>query len=83
LKTFEIILPLRNPTAVLEQTTASVVAQTDRNFSVLLSDNHSTKGVEFIDAAVRQLEAIQDTCHKRSSAGGNENMRAGGAIISK
>jgi hypothetical protein len=34
-----------------------VVAQTDRNFSVLLSDNHSTKGVEFIDAAVRQLEA--------------------------
>jgi hypothetical protein len=57
LNTLEIILPLRNPTAVLEQTAKSLATQTDRNFTVLLSDNHSTQGAEFMDAAVHTLEA--------------------------
>jgi glycosyltransferase involved in cell wall biosynthesis len=51
----EIILPLRNPTSVLEQTTESLVAQTDRRFSVLLSDNHSTQGGGLIDSAAAQF----------------------------
>ncbi len=57
MSTLEIILPLRNPTDVIEQTVRSIVGQTDRGFSVLLSDNHSTKGTELIDAAARQLES--------------------------
>jgi glycosyltransferase involved in cell wall biosynthesis len=56
LRTLEIIIPARNPTAVLEQTIRSLVTQTDRRFSVLLSDNHSTQGVELLDAAARELE---------------------------
>ncbi len=56
LDSLEIILPLRNPTAVLDQTAKSIAAQTDRRFSVLISDNHSTKGTEFIDAAAGQLD---------------------------
>ena len=51
----EIILPLRNPIAVLEQTAKSIAAQTDRRFSILISDNYSTKGTEFIDAATALL----------------------------
>ena len=57
MKTLEIILPLRNPTAVIEQSIASLLAQSDRSFSVLLSDNHSTQGGEFIEAAANQLRA--------------------------
>ncbi len=57
MNTLEIILPLRNPTAVLEKTVRSLTAQTDRRFSVLLSDNHSTQGLEFLDAAMHELEA--------------------------
>jgi hypothetical protein len=57
LNTLEIILPLRNPTAVIEGTVKSLMAQTDRRFSVLLSDNFSTTGNEFFAAAITQLEA--------------------------
>lgn len=56
MRTLEIILPARNPTAVLELTTRSLAAQTDRRFSVLLSDNHSTQGGEALDAAAVKLE---------------------------
>jgi glycosyltransferase involved in cell wall biosynthesis len=49
--TLEVIIPLRNPTDVLEQTIQSLAAQTDRGFSVLLSDNFSTQGIEFISRA--------------------------------
>ena len=57
MKTLEIILPLRNPTAVIGQTIKSLVVQTDRNYSVLISDNYSTQGGELIAAAVAQFQA--------------------------
>jgi hypothetical protein len=56
LNTLEIILPLRNPTAVIEGTVKSLVAQTDRRFSVLLSDNFSTTGDSFFADAIAQLQ---------------------------
>jgi glycosyltransferase involved in cell wall biosynthesis len=58
LKSLEIILPLRNPPEALCKTVDSLVNQTDRGFSVLLSDNFSSKGLEILDAAAaRFLEA--------------------------
>jgi Glycosyl transferase family 2 len=57
LKTLQIIIPLRNPPAVLEKTVSSLVAQDNREFSVLLSDNHSTAGLERIEAAAAALQA--------------------------
>ena len=51
----ELILPLRNPTEVLEQTVRSITGQTDRGFSVLISDNYTTKGGEWIDAAMKNF----------------------------
>ncbi|MDB6022021.1 MAG: hypothetical protein JWQ04_1878 [Pedosphaera sp.] len=57
MNTLEIILPLRNPTGVLEQTVMSLTGQSDRRFSVLLSDNHSTQGGELIEAAAAQFQA--------------------------
>jgi hypothetical protein len=57
LKTLEFILPLRNPPAVIEQTVKSLVAQTDRRFSILLSDNFSAQGMELMDTAAAQFEA--------------------------
>lgn len=53
----KIILPIRNPTEVLRQTITSLVAQTDRDFRVLVSDNFSSKGVELVDEAVAQLQS--------------------------
>jgi glycosyltransferase involved in cell wall biosynthesis len=55
LNSLEVILPLRNPPAVLEQSVKSLLAQTDRRFSVLLSDNHSTQGAELLADAEKQL----------------------------
>ena len=55
--TLEVIIPTRNPTEVLNQTVESLAAQTDKNFSVLISDNCSTKGLELIDRAVERLQA--------------------------
>lgn len=57
MSTLEIILPVRNPTAVLQQSVRSLAAQSDRRFSVLLSDNHSTQGLELLAAAAAELEA--------------------------
>jgi hypothetical protein len=57
LNTLEIILPLRNPTAVIEPTVKSLAEQTDRRFSVLISDNYSTQGKEFMASAAERLEA--------------------------
>jgi hypothetical protein len=58
MKSLEIILPLRNPTAVFRQTVESLAGQTDRNFSVLVSDNYSSQGIEFINEAVERLRAV-------------------------
>lgn len=52
----QIVLPLRNPSEVLAKTVQSLAEQTSRDFSVLISDNHSTKGTISIASAVRTLE---------------------------
>ena len=53
----EIIIPVRNPDQRLARTAASVAAQTDRKFSVILSDNGSTSGLNYIKEAQQQLAA--------------------------
>ncbi len=57
MSTLEIILPLRNPTAVIEKTVDTLAAQSDRRFTVLLSDNYSTTGAEFFSAAANRLQS--------------------------
>lgn len=52
----EILIPLRNITEVIQKTIHSLIAQTFRDFRVLISDNFSTTGQEWIDWAVRELE---------------------------
>ena len=52
----EVLIPLRNPTEVLQSSIDSLVAQTDRDFSVLLSDNHSTSGGQFVAEALETLQ---------------------------
>jgi|GEM_PF-828775 len=53
----EIVMPLRNPGHPLRESIASLAAQTDRAFSVLLSDNGSTSGLDLIAEARTTLEA--------------------------
>ena len=53
----EVLIPVRNPTEVFARTIDSLAAQTDRNFSVLISDNFSTKGSEHLDAALKNVAA--------------------------
>ena len=55
--TLEILIPIRNPTEVFAQTIDSLAAQTDKNFSVLISDNFSTKGQVHLTAALEKLSA--------------------------
>jgi hypothetical protein len=55
----EILLPLRNPPEVFRATVDSLINQTDRDFSVVISDNHSTHGGERFDDAVFQLTAAK------------------------
>jgi len=55
--TLEILIPVRNPTEVFDQTVESLTLQTEKNFSVLISDNFSTKGQEHIAAALEKLSA--------------------------
>ncbi len=54
----EIIIPVRNPDQRLARSAASLAAQTDRQFSVLLSDNGSTSGLNHIKEAQQQLAAV-------------------------
>ncbi len=53
----EIIIPIRNPGPALASTIASLTAQTDGNFGVVLSDNCSTEGLPNLEAAQQQLTA--------------------------
>ena len=53
----EILLPIRNPTAVLDRTIESILSQTDRSFTVLISDNFSREGLDRIEEAAHRLEA--------------------------
>ena len=64
LKSIQIILPLRNPPVELEKTVRSLTAQTDRDFSVLVSDNYSTEGIERIESAVSELRATGITVNR-------------------
>jgi glycosyltransferase involved in cell wall biosynthesis len=52
----EILIPLRNPTAVFVETIESLAAQLDKDFSVLISDNFSTSGLEEIERALTKLK---------------------------
>jgi len=52
----DIIVPARNPGNKLDETVASLLAQTERGFAVVLSDNWSKAGTECLDAAKRELE---------------------------
>ena len=51
----EILIPVRNATEVFARTIASLTTQTDRNFSVLISDNFSSSGREHISHALVEL----------------------------
>ncbi|MDB6016928.1 MAG: hypothetical protein JWR19_1417 [Pedosphaera sp.] len=53
----EVIIPVANPGKELEVTAASLVAQTDRNFAVVLSDNYPSTGQQHLAAAQAQLTA--------------------------
>ena len=53
----EIIIPVRNGSQGLLQTTAALAAQTDRRFAVLLSDDFSATGPAQIDEAQHELTA--------------------------
>ena len=55
--TFEILIPVRNPTDVFDRTVESLAVQTDKGFSVLISDNFSTSGQEHIARALATLVA--------------------------
>ena len=51
----EILIPARNPGEVFRDTIDSLLAQTDRRFSVLISDNFSSGGSEQIARAAERL----------------------------
>ncbi len=55
--TLEVLIPVRNATDVFGKTITSLVAQTDKHFSVLVSDNFSTSGHEHISNALTVLAA--------------------------
>jgi hypothetical protein len=53
----EIIIPVDNPDERLARTALTLATQTDRQFSVLVSDNCSTVGLNYLNEAQRQLTA--------------------------
>jgi len=57
----EIIMPVRNPSGIMLESIDSLVAQTKRKFAVLISDNHSTQGLEVIEKARRKLKSARIT----------------------
>jgi len=52
----EVLIPVRNPTEVFFKTIDSIAAQTDRNFTVLISDNFSKTGQEYVENALAKLD---------------------------
>ena len=62
--TFEILIPVRNPTDVFNRTVESLAAQTDKSFSVLISDNFSKSGQEHISHALATLSAAGITARR-------------------
>jgi hypothetical protein len=53
----DIILPVRNPGPELASTAASLAAQTNREFGIILSDNQSATGLDHVAAAEQDLTA--------------------------
>lgn len=53
----EIVMPVRNPGEPLRDSVDSLLAQTDRGFTVLLSDNQTSKGADLLEAARAALIA--------------------------
>jgi glycosyltransferase involved in cell wall biosynthesis len=66
--TLEIVIPVRNPDATLLRTAASLAAQTDRRFEVLLSGN-SRAGLEQVEEAARQLVLAGITVRRADAPG--------------
>src|SRR5690348_1069158 len=62
--TIEVLIPVRNPTEVFAKTIDSLAAQTDKKFSVLISDNFSTRGTEHIEASLQTLSAAGISARK-------------------
>lgn len=56
-ESLEVLIPVRNPSGVFSRTVESLLEQTDANFSVLISDNYSTRGLEAIEQATARLQA--------------------------
>lgn len=54
---FEVVIPLRRPTDVLLKSVGSLAAQTDRDFSVLFSDNGAAEDSPVLLESMRLLEA--------------------------
>jgi len=50
--TVEVLIPVRNATDVFRKTVESLASQSDKDFTVLISDNFSKTGQEFIEQAL-------------------------------
>ena len=55
----EIIMPVRNPGAKLLETGASLAAQSERGFGVVVSDNFSTGGSEILEQFCGAMRAAE------------------------
>jgi len=51
----DVLIPIKNPSAILIDTIESLASQIDKNFNVILSDNYSNKGNEFFEASIKIL----------------------------
>jgi hypothetical protein len=60
----EVLIPVRNPTEVFHKTADSLVSQTERNFSVIISDNFSTTGHEHLDAVLAKFATARIKARK-------------------
>ena len=65
----EIILTVRDPDERLTRTAAALASQTDRHFSVILSDNCSTAGLNHLREAQRQLTAADIVVRRLQTPG--------------
>ncbi len=60
----DIIIPVRNPGTKLMETIDSLRSQTERNFRVVLSDNHSSSGLDFLAEAEKRLQQYGIPVHR-------------------
>jgi len=55
--TIGVVLPVRNPGPEFLESVKSLAAQSQRDFEVTVSDNHSTKGLEHLGSAIGLLQS--------------------------